>query len=160
MYLTECFFHCGSKYDHELSQFRHFFYKFGYICYLSSALACRVESIKMYPEAGEIGLYHNYQRKEYTVSGALYFMNVGDLFYCRIHTISPVLKTWLKDLQSISKCQCLRTSIFLFVARRGIMSLVYYNWEAAISKLQNDYVYKRHEEIDGCFRNMTYFYLT
>ena len=44
LYLSESFFHCGSKYGHEIPQFLHFLHillNFD----LSSALACRVESI-------------------------------------------------------------------------------------------------------------------
>ena len=46
LYLSQCIFHCGFKYGHEILQFLHF-YKFWYISDLSSALTCRVESIKI-----------------------------------------------------------------------------------------------------------------
>ena len=38
LYLSESFFHCGSKYGHIIRQFWHFVYKFGYI------LTCRLHS--------------------------------------------------------------------------------------------------------------------
>ena len=46
LYLFECISHGDSKYDHEIPKFYHFWI-FGDIFGLSSALACRVESIKV-----------------------------------------------------------------------------------------------------------------
>ena len=46
LYSFECISHGDSKYGHEIPKCWHFF-KICYIFYLSSALACRMESIKV-----------------------------------------------------------------------------------------------------------------
>ena len=80
LYLSESFFHCGSKYGHVIPQFC-------YIFYLSSALACRVESINDNDFNKEILESYRFVKE---LGGSLWYK------YADINEITDVLYTIIK----------------------------------------------------------------